>query len=188
MRAFAKRTAAVLAPALALAATAPLAAAQTAPPPPAIVAAADQARDAAFLALFNRVCMENQEPPRGFETIEWSAFPDDLRFMNTYNHGGTFLRSEQEGAVLYIARTRGPGHMSPGIETRCGIAGQSADHDRLVAALSAQLGADPGRPLEMGGMTTSMLVSRSGAVSVTRTPGAWIIIRNLGIMIAVPRR
>jgi hypothetical protein len=144
--------------------------------------------DGPFLAAFVGTCMENGSPPAGFEPSAWSDFPEALRLMNTYNHGGTFLRGSIADRTAYVARTRGEAHLNPGIETRCGIALQGASYDHLVTALAARLGVEPVDPIEVNGVRSTMLVSRAGMVTVTSTTDDWIILRNMGIMIAVPRR
>ena len=157
-----------------------LAAAQPAPP-------ADGSRtdSAAVLALFESICLSGAQAPAGFEPVAWSDFPDALRFMNSYGHGGTFLRSAAP-TLTYIAQTRGPGHMSPGIETRCGVAVRGVDIAPIVARLRAVARARPMEPLEMGGTSTTMLIGDGGAFTVTRAEDEWVIVRSLGMMIALP--
>jgi hypothetical protein len=159
--------------ALALAAAQPAPAAAT--PAPAVPAA-----DAgALIALFERVCMRSEEA-QGFQAVQWSDFPAPLRLMNTYDHGGTFLKSETP-SLTYIARTQGPGHMGPGIEMRCGIAARGADVAPIVSRLAELAGAQASAPLERDGVTMHMLIGRNGAFTVYKTEGDWVIVRSMGI-------
>jgi hypothetical protein len=166
-----------------LAAAAPAVAAQA---PPA-AARSTPSPDGALVGLFDQVCTRNRSAPEGFEAIQWSDVPEALIFLNTYGHDGTFLRRGQGEGAVYIVRTRGAGHMSPGIETRCGIAAHGVDFDRVVVTLASILNVPHAAPMEMGGMTVVLLMARDGATSISRTSGGWVIVRGLGMMIAVPR-
>lgn len=162
-----------------LAAAAPAAAAQ-APSTPS--------PDGALVALFDQVCTRNRSAPDGFEAIRWSDVPAPLIFLNTYGHDGTFLRRGQGEGAVYIVKTQGAGHMSPGLETRCGIAAHGVDLDRVVVTLASTLNVPQAAPMEMGGMTVVLLMARDGATSISRTSDGWVIVRGLGLMIAAPRR
>jgi hypothetical protein len=163
-----------------LATAAPVVAAQAPPPAPS--------PDGALVALFGEVCTRNRRAPEGFGAIQWSDVPAPLIFLNTYGHDGTFLRRGQGEGAVYIVKTRGPGHLTPGIETRCGIAAHGVDFDRVVATFASILNVPHAAPMEMGGMTVVLLMARDGATSVSRTSDGWVIVRGLGVMIAVPRR
>ena len=149
-----------------------LAAAQ---PPPA-------APEATVLELFERICLSGGEAPEGYERVAWSEFPASLRLMNTYDHDGTFLRRVGPPAV-YVAQTRGAAHMGPGLETRCGVAAQGIQTDAIVARLAERARAQPARPLEMAGVTVTMVIGEGGAFTVTRVEDDWVIVRSLGIAI-----
>lgn len=160
-----------------------LAAAAQEPPASAAPAAPASMTDAALLALFDDVCTRGRDAPAGFRAVEWSSFPEALRFMNTYGHGGTFLRGEEGGRTAYIARTRGEGHLDPGTETRCGVAVQGASHDGLVAALGTRLRTRPVGPIVLGGLSNTLFVSDAGAVSVSQADGEWVIVRTFDMTI-----
>ena len=162
-----------------LAAAAPAVAVQTPPAAPS--------PDGALVALFDQVCTRNRAAPEGFEAIQWSDVPAPLVFLNTYGHDGTFLRRGEGEGAAYIVKTRGPGHISPGIETRCGIAAHGVDFDRVVATFQSILNVPHAAPMEMGGMTVVLLMARDGATSISRTSDGWVIVRGLGLMVAVPR-
>ena len=175
--------------ALALAALQPsTAAAQPAAAEPAAVQAAAAPPAAGdpqhLLALFDRVCVKRNDAPAGFRSAQWSDFPKALVLMNTYDHGGTFLRSETPSET-YIARTQGGGHMAPGLETRCGVAGRLAGADvaGVVSRLAESSGAKVGQPVETSGVSMHMLIGDRDAVTVYQTADDWVIIRNLGILI-----
>jgi len=143
---------------------------------------APAAAEATVLELFERICLSGGEAPAGFERAAWSDFPAPLRLMNTYDHDGTFLRNAGPPTV-YVAQTRGAAHMGPGLETRCGVAAQGIQTEAIVARLSERARARPARPLEMGGVSTTMIIGESGAFTVTRVEDDWVIVRSLGIMI-----
>jgi hypothetical protein len=149
--------------------------------------AAAPSPDGALVGLYDQVCTRNERAPEGFEAIRWSDVPEALVFLNTYEHDGTFLRRGQGEGAVYVVKTRGPGHMSPGIETRCGVAAHGVDLDRVVVTLASILNVPQARPMEMGGMTVVLLMARDGATSVSRTSGGWVIVRDFGMMVAVPR-
>lgn len=161
--------------ALALAAAQP-AAAEAAPAP-----AADAG---ALLDLFDRVCMRGEDAPAGFAPVEWSAFPQPLRLMNTYDHGGTFLRSDAP-AVTYIARTSGGAHMAQGLEARCGVAVRGADASQVVTRLAERTGAQAMPTMTTGDLSMTMLISDRG-YTVYSTEDRWVIVRSLDMMIALP--
>jgi len=151
----------------------------------ALAAAAQDAparsADAEILSLFDAVCVRGGDAPAGFQPVEWSSFPAELRFMNTYGHGGTFLRAETGGRVVYIARTAGPGHDSLAAgEQRCGVAIRGANFSRLLRAIGDQLRT---RPIEisLGGMRNVVFPAEQGALSVSEAEGGWIIVRAYGI-------
>ncbi|HYG29466.1 MAG TPA: hypothetical protein VD887_04545 [Allosphingosinicella sp.] len=160
-----------------------LAAAQ---PAPAEAATAARADSAALLELFDRVCLRGEDAPAGFAPVEWSAFPEPLRLLNTYDHAGTFLRSEAP-TLTYVARTRGPAHMAAGVESRCGAAVRGADTRDVVARLARMTGAQVMPPMATGGMTMTMLMG-DGAFTVYSTEDQWVIVRSLRMMIALPQR
>jgi hypothetical protein len=173
--------------ALALAAVQPAAAesaaAQPAAVPPAAQAPAPPGDTAALIDLFERVCLANGDAPTGFAAVQWSDFPEPLRLMNTYGHGGTFLRSETP-SLIYIARTEGSGHMTPGIETRCGVAARGVDLSQIVSHLAERTGARPNAaPVSLGDVSMHMLIGDRYAVTIYGTQDNWVIVRNMGIMI-----
>lgn len=176
--------------ALALAAVQPADPAAAAEPPPAAKAEAAAAASAPLadpeqlLALFDRVCTKREEAPDGFSKAQWSDFPPALVLMNTYDHGGTFLRSEGPSET-YIARTEGAGHMAPGRETRCGVAGRVADPAvaLIVSRLAESSGAKPGPAVETNGISMHMLIGDRDAITVYDAADGWVILRNMGIMI-----
>ena len=149
--------------------------------PPPIVPAADPN---ALLFLFDRVCVRREEAPAGFTAAQWSDFPEALRLMNTYGHGGTFLRSEIP-SLTYIARTQGGAHFGPGIETRCGIAGRAFDSDVsiIVSRLAERASVRPAPPVETNGLSMYMLIGDRDAITVYHTEDGWVILRNMGILI-----
>jgi len=152
-------------------------------PDPAEAAVASSADTAALIDLFERVCLTNGDAPAGFAAAQWSDFPAPLRLMNTYGHGGTFLRSEMPSPT-YIARTEGSGHMAPGLETRCGVAARGVDVSRILSHLAERTGARPGAaPAAMGDVSMHMLIGDRHAVTVYETQDNWVIVRNMGIMI-----
>lgn len=169
--------------ALLLAAVQPPAADAPAPMP---AAAADAE---AVMGIFESVCLSDGKAPAGFETAAWSDFPEPLRLMNTYDHGGAFFR--RASPATYIARTEGPGHMMPGIETRCGVAAQGIETAGIVERLRKRAQAEKASDLAIAGAATTMIFGRGGAFTVTRVDEGWVIVRSMGIMIradAVPRR
>jgi len=163
------------------AADAPASASATAPP-----AAVDAD---SLMAIFESVCLSSGNVPSGFETVAWSDFPEPLRLMNTYDHGGTFFR--RSNPATYIARTSGPGHMAPGVETRCGVAAQGIETAGIIKRLKDRAQAEKAIELGTGGLKSTMIVGRGGAFTVARFEENWVIVRSMGIMIAVdavPRR
>jgi hypothetical protein len=152
---------------------------------PAGAADADEVMD-----IFESVCLRGGKVPAGFEAAAWSDFPEALRLMNTYDHGGTFFRRASPAA--YIARTQGAGHMTPGIETRCSFASQGLEPSEMVERLKirakaetvSEVGASSGNP-------TTLIFGKGGPFTVTRTGGDWVIVRSMGFLIpadSVPRR
>ena len=137
-----------------------------------------------LLALFDRVCTKRNDAPAEFRSAQWSDFPKALVLMNTYDHGGTFLRSETPSET-YIARTQGAGHMAPGLETRCGVAARlsAGDVAGVVARLAESSGAKVGAPVETNGISMHMLIGDRDAITVYHTADDWVIVRNMGIMI-----
>lgn len=148
--------------------------------PAAPVASAGVDATAAVLDLFERVCGGNEQAPGGFDVVQWSDFPQALVLMNTYGHGGTFLRSATGEA--YIARTQGQAHMGPGRETRCAVAARGIDAARIVAHLAERTGA-PAVPLQVEGVSANMLISDRGAFTVYDVADDWVIVRSMGILI-----
>lgn len=158
-----------------------LAAAQPAPDP---LAYADE-----VMEVFESVCLKGGKAPAGFETTAWSEFPEPLKLMNTYDHAGTFLRRSDRS--MYIAETRGPGHMMPGIETRCGVAAQGIDKAAIVDRLTKLAQADKSPEVTMGEMKMTMIFGKGGAFTVYDSEDRWVIVRSMGLMIpadSVPRR
>lgn len=151
---------------------------------PAAEAAAPAPDARALLDLFDRVCARGEDAPGGFAAVEWSAFPQPLRLMNTYNHGGTFLRSEAP-SVTYVARTRGEAHMGAGLETRCGVAVRGADASQVIALLAERTGARAMPAVTTGDLSMTMLISDRG-YTVYSTEDRWVIVRSLDMMIALP--
>lgn len=152
-------------------------------------AAASPAVDAdSLMGIFEGLCLSNGSVPAGFEAAAWSDFPEPLRLMNTYGHGGTFFR--RPDPATYIARTEGPGHMAPGVETRCGVAARKIETDGIVKRLKEVAQAEKVMDLGMGAMKTTMIVGKGGAFTVTRVEDDWVIVRSMGILIALepPRR
>lgn len=144
----------------------------------------------AVMEIFESVCLSGGKAPAGFETASWSDFPEALRLMNTYDHGGAFFR--RTGPTIYIARTQGAGHLMAGIETRCGVAAQGVETAGIVETLrkraqaenTAEVGAATGNP-------STVIFGKGGAFTVTRAPENWVIVRSMGMMIpadSVPRR
>lgn len=178
--------------ALLLAAAQPPAAdsAVSAPPAARSAAAADPADAAVVMEIFESVCLSGGKAPAGFETAAWSDFPEALRLMNTYDHDGAFFR--RAGPTIYVARTRGAGHLMPGIETRCGVAAQGVETAGIVETLRKRAQAD--RTAEIGAATGNpsiAIIGKGGAFTVTRAPDNWVIVRSMGLMIpadSVPRR
>ena len=165
--------------AFALAAAQPAAATAEPAAPAAPAPAADTA---ALLDLFERVCLRSEAPPAGFARTQWSDFPAPLQLMNTYGHEGTFLRGETP-ALTYVASTRGSAHLGPGLETRCGVAARGADVSRIVSHLAERAGAQAVPPVEMDGVSMSMLIGNRGAFTVYETQDNGVIVRSLGILI-----
>ncbi|HEX8655110.1 MAG TPA: hypothetical protein VF693_07805 [Allosphingosinicella sp.] len=150
-------------------------------------ATAAPAADAAMLLdLFDRVCLRGEDAPAGFAPVQWSEFPEPLRLLNTYDHAGTFLRSDAP-TLVYVARTRGPAHMAQGVESRCGVAARGADTREIVSALARRTGAQVMPPMATGGTTMTMLMGE-GAFTVYSTEDRWVIVRSLGMMIALPQQ
>lgn len=153
-------------------------------------AAAAPADAASVLEIFESVCLSGRKAPAGFETAAWSDFPEALRLMNTYDHGGAFFR--RTGPTIYVARTQGAGHLMPGIETRCGVAAQGIETPGIVEALRKRAQAD--NTAEIGAATgnpSTAIIGKGGAFTVTRAPENWVIVRSMGMMIpadSVPRR
>ena len=148
----------------------------------ALAAAAQDAprsADAEILQIYDNVCVRGEEAPAGFQPVEWSTFPAALRLLNTYGHGGTFLRREGEGRIVYIARTSGAGHDSlVASERRCGVAIRGANFDRLARAFGRQLGGRPFGPMNMVGHKVIMFPSSPlGLLSVSEADEGWIIVR-----------
>ena len=138
---------------------------------------APRSADAEILQIYNAVCVRGEEAPAGFQPVEWSAFPQALRLMNTYGHEGTFRMRDGGGRTVYIARTTGAGQDSiVAAERRCGVAIRGANFNRLVRAFAQQLRV---RPLEMGmlGHKIAMLQSPPGVLSVSEAEEGWIIVR-----------
>lgn len=142
------------------------------------------------MEIFEDVCLSGGKGPAGFESAAWSDFPEALALMNTYDHGGTFHR--RSNPAIYIVRTQGPGHMMPGIETRCGVAAQGIETAGIVERLKTRAGAD--RTSEIGASTgnpSTVVIGKGGAFTVTRAAENWVIVRSMGLMIpadAVTRR
>jgi hypothetical protein len=156
----------------------------------AAVPTADAAGADAVMRIFESVCLSNDKAPAGFETAAWSDFPEALRLMNTYDHDGTFFRRSDR--TIYIARTRGAGHLMPGVETRCGVAAQALETAGMIEALKKRAQAE--RTAEVGAATanpSTVIFGRGGAFTVTRAAENWVIVRSMGMMIpadAVSRR
>ena len=148
---------------------------------------APAADTAAVVDLFERVCVRGEQAPAGFETVPWSDFPEPLRLLNTYGHGGTFLRSETPSPT-YVAKTEGESHMAAGREMRCGVAIRGADAPAIVARLAERTRARAMRPMEMGGTSMTMLMGDRAAYTVYRVEDGWVIVRSLEMTIAVPAR
>jgi hypothetical protein len=157
---------------------------------PAPAPAADPAGADSVMEIFESVCLSNGKTPAGFAEAAWSDFPEALRLMNTYDHGGSFFR--RSSPATYIARTQGAGHLAPGIETRCGVAAQGIDTTAIVERLqklaqaerTGEVGASTGNP-------TTVIFGKGGAFTVTRPGDNWVIVRSMGMMIpadAVHRR
>ncbi len=143
--------------------------------------------DAVF-GIFEQVCLSDGGTPPGFEPAAWSDFPEALRLMNTYDHGGSFFR--RASPATYIARTRGPGHMGPGVETRCGVAAQGVETAGMVERLKKRAQAEKTSDVGAAGTVTTLVFGRGGAFTVTRSEG-WVIVRSMGMLIpadSVPRR
>jgi hypothetical protein len=142
------------------------------------------------MGIFESVCLSGGKVPAGFEAAAWSDFPKPLVLMNTYDHGGSFFR--RASPAIYLARTQGPGHMMPGIETRCGVAAQGIETAALIERLKKRAKAE--RTSEVGAATgnpTTIVFGKGGAFTVTRADEDWVIVRSMGMMIpadAVPRR
>jgi hypothetical protein len=141
-----------------------------------------------LMAIFESLCLSNGGAPAGFETAAWSDFPEALRLMNTYDHGGTFLR--RSDPATYIARTEGPGHMAPGVETRCSVAARGIETAGIVKRLKERARAEKTSDLGMGGVTTTLIFGKGGAFTVTRAEDDWVIVRSMGILMFLepPRR
>ena len=146
--------------------------------PPAAAADAES-----LMGIFESLCLSNGSVPAGFEAAAWSDFPEPLRLMNTYGHGGTFYR--RSDPAIYIARTEGPGHLAPGVETRCGVAARGIETSGIVERLKARAQADKAADLGMGPIKTTMIFGKGGAFTVTRVEDDWVIVRSMGIMIAI---
>lgn len=141
------------------------------------------------MEVFESVCLAGGEAPARFGAAAWSEFPEALRLMNTYNHGGTFFR-RSDGAI-YIAQTQGPGHMMPGIETRCGVAAQGIETAAIVDRLRKRAQAEKTSDIGAGETATTLIFGKGGAFTVTRAADSWVIVRSMGMMIpadAVSRR
>ena len=137
--------------------------------------------DAEILQLYQAVCVRGEEAPEGFEPVEWSAFPQALRLLNTYGHEGVFRIRESGGRTVYIARTSGAGHDSfVAAERRCGVAIRGANFDRLARTLARQLRV---RPLEMSmlGHKVVMLELPQGVLSINEADEGWIIVRAYNV-------
>jgi hypothetical protein len=158
-----------------------LAALEPAADAPARAAAVDAE---ALMATFEDVCLSNVSVPTGFETAAWSDFPEPLRLMNTYGHDGTFFR--RPDPATYIARTEGPGHMTPGVETRCSVAARGIETAGIVKRLKARARAKKVMDLGTGATTTTMIVGQGGAFTVARAEDDWVIVRSMTILIQVP--
>lgn len=137
--------------------------------------------DAEILEIYNSVCVRGEEAPAAFRPVEWSAFPEALRLLNTYGHEGIFLLRDAGGRTVYIARTSGAGRDSlVAAEGRCGVAIRGANFNRLARALAQQLRV---RPLEMNmlGHKVVILASPQGALSVNEAEQGWIIVRAYNV-------
>lgn len=158
-----------------------------APAPPAAPPAA--AVDAeSLMGTFESVCLANESVPAGFERVAWSDFPEPLRLMNTYDHDGTFFR--RSDPATYLALTEGPGHMAPGVETRCGVAARGIETAGIVERLKERARAEKATDLGIGGVKTTMIFGKGGAFTVTRVEDDWVIVRSTRIMMTIepPRR
>lgn len=143
----------------------------------------------AVMGIFESVCLSDGEAPAGFETAAWSDFPEALRLMNTYDHGGTFLR--RASPATYIARTQGPGHLMPGIETRCGVAAQGIETAEIVERLRKSAQAEKTSELAVAGASATMISGKGGAFTVMRVAENWVIVRSMDTLIradSIPRR
>lgn len=137
---------------------------------------------ASVLGIFESVCLSGGKAPAGFEAAVWTDFPKALVLMNTYGHGGTFFR--RASPATYIARTQGAGHMTRGIETRCGVAAQGLDTAAMIERLkkraqaekSSEVGASTGNP-------TTVILGKGGAFTITRADENWVIVRSMGFLI-----
>jgi hypothetical protein len=138
---------------------------------------APRAADAEILQIYDAVCVRDQGAPDGFQPVEWNAFPDALRLMNTYGHGGIFLHRDSGGRAIYIARTSGAGHdQMVASERRCGVAIRGANFGRLVTAFGQQLRVNP-ISMRMVGHQVAMFQSPQGVLSVSEAEEGWIIVR-----------
>lgn len=158
--------------------------------PPAADGPAPTAADAdAVMGMFESVCLSNGKAPAGFETVAWSDFPEALRLMNTYDHGGTFLR--RASPATYIARTEGPGHMTPGLETRCGVAAQGLETAGIVERLRKSAQVEKTSEMAVAEVAMTLIVGKGGAFTVTKAAENWVIVRRMDMMIpagSIPRR